>query len=155
MKSCEEYGELISACIDGELEAGDASAVEKHLAECGDCRAMYEEFRANDAAARDLPTPDESSWGCVWFAIQRGLASAERSRQRILTGAVRGAMLTAAAAAILLVAYVLTPGTAPVAPISYPAGFEVVSLEVASADYTPVVMVSDHGDIPVIWIEKT
>lgn len=154
MNNCEEYGELISAYVDGELEGVNAAAVEKHIAECAECRKMYEEFVSLGETAREIPQPDEAAWNCVWFGIRRGLASAERSRQRILAGALRGAILTAAAAAILLAVYVLVPGTGPGVPGLSPAGFEVVSIEVASADYTPIVMATDHGDLPVIWIDK-
>ena len=39
--SCEEIAEDISAYLDGELEDAVAEALEEHLAECDECRALY------------------------------------------------------------------------------------------------------------------
>jgi hypothetical protein len=47
--------ELLSAYIDHELPAADVAAVERHLAECDDCRAEYNELRGLSTLVRELP----------------------------------------------------------------------------------------------------
>ncbi|MEX0805692.1 MAG: zf-HC2 domain-containing protein [Candidatus Binatia bacterium] len=43
---CEEMPELISALVDHELSSEDLAAAQSHMAECGNCRALYEQERA-------------------------------------------------------------------------------------------------------------
>ena len=40
MEACERMTELMSAALDGELTAEEQSALDAHLAQCGDCRAL-------------------------------------------------------------------------------------------------------------------
>lgn len=47
--------ELLSAYIDHELPADDLAAVERHLADCGACRAEFEELRGISTLVRELP----------------------------------------------------------------------------------------------------
>lgn len=46
MTDCDRALELISAQIDGELTAGEAAWLEKHLARCPECRALLADFEA-------------------------------------------------------------------------------------------------------------
>ena len=48
MNLCEQYGELISAAIDDELSADERSRLEKHLAECVECRGQFQCFEQVD-----------------------------------------------------------------------------------------------------------
>ena len=43
---CEETPELVSALVDNELSSEELAAIRSHMAECGDCRALYEQERA-------------------------------------------------------------------------------------------------------------
>jgi anti-sigma factor RsiW len=43
--NCAEAEVLIHALIDGELDAGNARAVEEHIATCADCAAKLAAFR--------------------------------------------------------------------------------------------------------------
>lgn len=45
----------LSAYIDGELEAPAVERLERHLADCGRCRAQLEQLRATIGALRELP----------------------------------------------------------------------------------------------------
>src|ERR1051325_357516 len=44
--NCQEAENLISARLAGELSPVDQASLDEHLAECGDCRAMYEALSA-------------------------------------------------------------------------------------------------------------
>ncbi len=57
MSDCERYEELISALLDGQLSEKEEAEVRAHMAECTQCRAMYEAFAAVGAAlaAEDVP----------------------------------------------------------------------------------------------------
>jgi len=45
MDKCVEYVDLISAYVDGELAEPDKQRLEKHLAECENCSALFELYR--------------------------------------------------------------------------------------------------------------
>ena len=44
MRTCEEYGEMISAMIDGELSADDSEVLGEHLLTCASCRVTIDAF---------------------------------------------------------------------------------------------------------------
>lgn len=44
--NCEKYQELISCLIDGEITPEERAELEKHIASCPECKAMYEDFSA-------------------------------------------------------------------------------------------------------------
>jgi tetratricopeptide (TPR) repeat protein len=72
---CRKTHEYISRSIDGELSGRQAARLERHLASCGECRALLEDLRAiaGDAAKLDAPEPSDR----VWKGIRAGLAAAE------------------------------------------------------------------------------
>lgn len=47
--------EQLSAYLDGELDARQSNAVERHLASCDPCRALLEEMRETRSLLRNLP----------------------------------------------------------------------------------------------------
>lgn len=55
--SCEEIWNLISAEMDGELQADDKPKLEAHLAECAACRSLREGFKLDDADLRRAFVP--------------------------------------------------------------------------------------------------
>ena len=60
MSKCETIRELISAMLDGELSQADAETVRAHIAECDDCRAMYQAFQALSAGlTAEEPVPED------------------------------------------------------------------------------------------------
>lgn len=61
MKDCEYYREKISCLIDGELSPDEAAELEAHIAECSECRALYDAFTAVSAAVSGgMEEPPES-----------------------------------------------------------------------------------------------
>jgi len=50
--NCDEIGMLLQACADGESGAGDTLRVERHLAQCPECRARLARLREMRAALR-------------------------------------------------------------------------------------------------------
>ena len=154
MSDCEKLSKDISAYLDGALPQDRIEAVECHLAECAACRRMVEEFRAADAAARDVPMPDEARWQAVWERIEAE-TRAQSARPLLLSYAWKGATWLAVAAALLVAIYVIGPrdgrrgGT-----LGAGAGFEVISIEVNAPGYTPVIMTGGGGQLPVVWLER-
>lgn len=53
--ACEEVLEVLSAGLDREAGEGEPAAAQRHLAECGDCRASLETWTEVAAAIRALP----------------------------------------------------------------------------------------------------
>lgn len=53
--SCERIEDLLVAYADGELEAADRAAVEKHLPSCPDCAALLACLRAASASLAAFP----------------------------------------------------------------------------------------------------
>jgi anti-sigma factor RsiW len=72
---CRKANEYISRSIDGELSGRQAARLERHLASCGECRALLEDLQAiaGDAAKLDAPEPSDR----VWKGIRAGLAAAD------------------------------------------------------------------------------
>jgi len=60
MNSCEAYRELLSAKLDGELTGQEQAMLEAHLAECEECRSLYEIYQqlSDDLALPDADLPD-------------------------------------------------------------------------------------------------
>ncbi|MGN1001691.1 MAG: zf-HC2 domain-containing protein [Oscillospiraceae bacterium] len=60
MRECERIQELISLLLDGELSEAEEQTVREHIADCAECREMYEAFAAvSDAMRADAaPVPD-------------------------------------------------------------------------------------------------
>lgn len=55
MAYCDEYLELISAAIDGALSPNQQAKLEAHLAQCPDCRTLYEEMKTIHDTLAGLP----------------------------------------------------------------------------------------------------
>ena len=60
MANCEQYWDLISYSLDGALTEEEQRRLDRHLAQCPDCRAMWEQLSGLDAALMELeaPSPD-------------------------------------------------------------------------------------------------
>ena len=53
MSNCEHYRQQISQLLDGELPAEQVQTLRAHLRTCPDCRRVYDDFLAIQAAVRD------------------------------------------------------------------------------------------------------
>jgi tetratricopeptide (TPR) repeat protein len=72
---CRKAHEYISRSVDGELAGRKAARLERHLASCGECRALLEDLRKIVGGATELDTPEPSDR--VWKGIRAGLAAAD------------------------------------------------------------------------------
>ena len=52
--SCQAFEALIALYVEGDLPGRDTPPVEEHLAVCADCRELLEDFRASQAAVKEL-----------------------------------------------------------------------------------------------------
>jgi tetratricopeptide (TPR) repeat protein len=68
---CRKAQEWISRSVDGELDTRRAARLERHLAECDDCRAFAEDTRKIVEKASGLAAPEPSDK--VWRSIRAGL----------------------------------------------------------------------------------
>lgn len=91
--------DLLSAFIDGELDAQERARVESHLPTCAECRATLDALRATiaDLTALAEPAPTEQdSW-----ALRSALARARKPVRRWQRAAVAAGSVAAAAVAVL------------------------------------------------------
>src|SRR5690554_1758791 len=73
---CKRYQDLMSDYIDGELELGEQTRIELHLADCEPCRAVRDDLLQIVHFSRQLPlhTPSHQ----VWQRIQAQVAEENR-----------------------------------------------------------------------------
>lgn len=80
MKDCEYYREKISCLIDDELSPEEKAELEKHIADCPECRALYDAFTAVSAAVRDgMEEPPEHIAPAIMCSV-RACAGAKKRR---------------------------------------------------------------------------
>jgi len=84
---CRTAQRHISRSVDGELSAGRARRLERHLDKCADCRALAEDLRAIAGAAPRIDAPEPSDK--VWKKIRAGLADADLRPSRAAVGLER------------------------------------------------------------------
>ena len=155
MDNCARHEEAISAMMDGELSAQQQQELTDHLAGCPACAEALEHWRKLSLAAGDIGEPIPSQWDSVWSKVEKA-AVMRRASIRLRREVTRGVWVAAAAAAILLAAFIWAPKKPVLNPTvadAKEAPFEVINLEVSS-DYTATVMSGQDKDLPVIWLER-
>lgn len=130
--------DLVSALLDGELDAGTATWVEAHLAECGPCRDAAAQARDARAWLRDLPAEDGSA------AVHRVLA---RHRAVIRTGAAFVATAAVVIAALGLTSAVVHPEVVPAVEQLIAAHERAIDADAAAAGVTGAVLPSTDGEM--------
>ncbi|ACY16664.1 anti-sigma factor family protein [Haliangium ochraceum] len=118
---CRDVEALASRYIDGELDDARASALRGHARECSPCRALLGDWLSMREAATEIDDPDPEPG--LWDAVEQGLAEAEvadahRPRVWLHWQALRpmllpGAVVAAAAAALLTWSWRALPGAEP------------------------------------------
>jgi anti-sigma factor RsiW len=106
---CRKAREEINRMVDGELDPRRAARLDRHLAECGECRALLADLRRIVGGAAEIEGPEPSDE--VWRNIRAGLearalpTSAEGAPldRRPLFGLSLPAVRYAGAAALALV----------------------------------------------------
>jgi anti-sigma factor RsiW len=103
--TCDQTSVLLHAFIDGELDAGNALAVEAHLAACARCSAQRRQYGDLHRALADGTLRYNAS-----LALRRRVEAAAQAprqhapdRRSLLRGFAMGTMLSAAMAASLVV----------------------------------------------------
>jgi anti-sigma factor RsiW len=106
--SCSEYQNAIAEFIDGELDAADERALERHVEGCPACRALVADLKTIQAAAFTLDrlAPPAAGWDSLRTRVEREPRLSDRGRV-IAWPATRTAWTVwLAAAAALLIATV-------------------------------------------------
>ena len=103
--SCQAFEALIALYVEGDLPGQDTPRVEKHLAVCADCRELLEDFRASQAAVKELGS--ETVDAALLTAVRAGVLARIDGRRKALWP-----WMAAATAALALLA-VLTPWRRP------------------------------------------
>ena len=88
---CRTAQRHISRSVDGELSAGRARRLERHLDKCADCRALAADLRAIAGAAPRIDAPEPSDK--VWKSIRAELARADMEPSRAAVGRERRPLL--------------------------------------------------------------
>jgi len=111
--TCEEAGILLHALIDGELDAGHAREVERHVATCPRCAAQLRDYRAMrqalSAPALRHPAPASLRAG-IEAMLPAPLARGTASRRGVLKGFAMGGVMGGALSAALAASLVLYLG---------------------------------------------
>jgi anti-sigma factor RsiW len=104
----DRWTDRLSEYVDGDLDARERAALEEHLADCAECRALVDELRTVAARARALvdAAPERDLWPAIAPRLESGTVVADlgerrgRERRRI---AFSVPQLAAAAAALVVV----------------------------------------------------
>ena len=148
MSRCENFLEMSSRYLDGDLNPDEEQSLLSHLAECPDCRRAYEAMRAVSLELDVTDAPEGFAAG-VMGAV-RAAAPGRRPR-RLAAGRGRAARIAALAACCALIAAAglkLASESGPAANESEPASFGAVSVErdIAPANAGDVVDRDITGD---------
>jgi len=106
--TCRKAQEYISRSIDGDLSGREDARLERHLAGCGECRALRADLRTIVRGAAGLAVPEPSDR--VWLGVRAGLeagkarpgAAGARLDRRPLFGLSLPALRYAGVAALAL-----------------------------------------------------
>lgn len=104
MNSCEEYQELISQAIDGEISEFDLARLRAHLAQCEECSMVYDAFLAVSAETDYLAEPPETLAVDVMDTIRTESAPKKGKKRRVW------ASVAAIAACLVLVTVAVSGG---------------------------------------------
>ena len=71
MTNCEAYWDLISAAVDGALTDEERARLDAHLAQCADCRQMYEQMMSMTEGLGDLESVPDGFLSGVMAEVER------------------------------------------------------------------------------------
>lgn len=154
MNTHDSISNRLSEYIDGELSPAEQATIERHLASCGECRAVVADLRTIVTAARRLPdvSPERELWDGVSqrMDVARVVGFRARVRRRF---SFTVPQLAAAGIAIMLasggVVYLMRPE--PPAVAANPAPVEALGMDAI----VPVALVDPHYDGAVSDLERT
>ena len=97
--SCSIWEEQVALLAGDDLEAAEAAAVERHLSQCADCRALAEDLRGN---LQGLRVAHAEPLPAAQYAAVRARVLAELERPPLAVWAWAAGLAVAAAAALLV-----------------------------------------------------
>lgn len=142
---CSQCETMLSAFIDRELDGTSALMVQRHIAECGECREELEALRATKLTLSSIPRiePTADSFERVRAAV---LSS---ERQRVIQWKFASGLIAAATFATLLAMYTSRPAPQPLADKMEPNMISQDEVYMASSDpsatHVPVFNASDNS----------
>ena len=156
--NCREAQSQIFAERDGALDITQRAELDRHIAHCGDCQRMREDFTAalaswrNEASQVTIPNAERE-----WHAVRRrirggetGVARDSRPRRNLFAWIALPLGAAAAAAIALFVTLqpgsIVLPGLEPTARIAH-----ANSVEVPGDKATTVVVVDDKSGWLFVW----
>jgi anti-sigma factor RsiW len=114
--NCTEWEERIALHAGGDLPAGEAAEVERHLGECAGCQVLWSGLKESLETLRAAHRADQQdTLGPAHFTAVRGRVLAELERRRTWWGWVWAGGLGAAALAVVL-GVAMWPGRTPPLP---------------------------------------
>ena len=108
MNSCEKYEELISRLIDEDLTDEESSQLQQHMAECEECRKLYDYmFGISEAMDESLEELPEGLHENIMAQVNR---AATIQKNRVRTSKIIRLVTGTAAVAVLVAGVVLATG---------------------------------------------
>ena len=84
MNECENYREMMSAMLDGELDAGERERLISHLSLCAECRELYELLSSvTGSEVWELPEVPEGLHGHIMSGV-KAAAAEKKKRARVV-----------------------------------------------------------------------
>jgi len=149
---CVELNELVSAYADGEISGADLERVEKHVADCAECREFVAACRRIDDAVRaDLVPPpvEDRRWDAMLVQLKAAGGQRPAGRKwRFHPARVIAFASTMAAACLLGLAFVMLPRE-PEKPVEY--GLE-IEAGAEPTDYQVVMIAAPEGGLSMMVI---
>ena len=166
--SCQAFEPLIALYVEGDLPGRDTPRVEEHLAVCADCRELLEDFKASQAAVKELGS--EAVDAALLTAVRAGVLARVDDRRVAVWPWV--AALTAALALLAMLSPLRrpVPEPRPVVVAQAPPSVQAPP-NTPAPDYRPAVrrssrpssarrpvpqlvvkMLTDDPDIVIIWL---
>ena len=105
MSDCLKIQEMISAMLDGELSESDRDAIEKHIASCPECAAMYDDFTALSGEFEESLAEVPAG---LHTKIMKGVRTSQKPKKPVLT--LLRPYMSAAACLVVIVGAVLAVG---------------------------------------------
>ena len=151
---CDRAEKLLSASLDGELDAQDLLPLRDHLDRCPRCRAARMEWQSYGEHLKSAPLPITPGLKGAWNDIRQRMRQDEKPRR--WKPAYPFPMYWVSAAALLVVTmgiFFLYPGDpAPTDSKIFAMAENVEFVETSIPGATPVVYMDDASGWTVVWI---
>ena len=144
--NCTDYQLALGDDVDGTIDVAAADALRVHLAACGQCRALADDFRAIRTAARTLERhePPPRNWHRIAAAIEQ-----DRSRHSILFAWRPMALAATLLLATMATWWMLQP--APSVDLAVSAPQEILAEESVEAEFQ---MAAAHYESVIAGLEE-